>query len=80
MLRDVAAAALLNREETFGPVAGLVRLETEAEALAMANDTRAGRASYVFTRDLDRAWRMGAGLHIQHRHGHQEQVSDLTFP
>jgi succinate-semialdehyde dehydrogenase/glutarate-semialdehyde dehydrogenase len=50
------------REETFGPVAGLVRFETEAEVLAMANDTRAGLASYVFTRDLDRAWRMGEGL------------------
>ncbi|MFA4892429.1 NAD-dependent succinate-semialdehyde dehydrogenase [Brevundimonas sp.] len=62
VLRDVAPAALLNREETFGPVAGLVRFETEAEVLAMANDTRAGLASYVFTRDLDRAWRMGEGL------------------
>ncbi|MBA3049711.1 aldehyde dehydrogenase family protein, partial [Brevundimonas sp.] len=62
VLRDVAPTALLNREETFGPVAGLVRFETEAEVLAMANDTRAGLASYVFTRDLDRAWRMGEGL------------------
>lgn len=62
VLCDVAPSALLNREETFGPVAGLVRFETEAEVLAMANDTRAGLASYVFTRDLDRAWRMGEGL------------------
>jgi succinate-semialdehyde dehydrogenase/glutarate-semialdehyde dehydrogenase len=62
VLRDVVPAALLNRDETFGPVAGLVRFETEAEALAMANDTRAGLASYVFTRDLDCAWRMGEGL------------------
>ncbi len=62
VLADVPIEALLNREETFGPVAGLVRFETEAQALAIANDTRAGLASYVFTRDLSRAWRMGEGL------------------
>ncbi|HRD46049.1 MAG TPA: aldehyde dehydrogenase family protein, partial [Caulobacter sp.] len=62
VLADVSADALLNREETFGPLAGLVRFATEAEALALANDTRAGLASYVFTRDLNRAWRMGEGL------------------
>jgi succinate-semialdehyde dehydrogenase / glutarate-semialdehyde dehydrogenase len=62
VLSGVQPAALLNREETFGPVAGLVRFDTEAEALILANDTRAGLASYVFTRDLDRAWRMGEGL------------------
>jgi len=62
VLIDVAPAALLNREETFGPLAGLVRFETEGEALAMANDTRAGLASYVFTRDLGRAWRVGEAL------------------
>ena len=63
VLADVPVEALLNREETFGPVAGLVRFVTEAQALAIANDTRAGLASYVFTRDLSRAWRMGEGLH-----------------
>ena len=63
VLADVPVEALLNREETFGPVAGLVRFVTEAQALAIANDTRAGLASYVFTRDLSRAWRVGEGLH-----------------
>ncbi|HQR88801.1 MAG: succinate-semialdehyde dehydrogenase (NADP(+)) [Caulobacter sp. 12-67-6] len=62
VLAEVPVNALLNREETFGPVAGLVRFETEAQALAIANDTRAGLASYVFTRDLNCAWRMGEGL------------------
>jgi len=62
VLADVPTRALLNREETFGPLAGLVRFETEAEALAIANDTRAGLASYVYTRDLNRAWRVGEGL------------------
>jgi len=62
VLTGVSPNARLNREETFGPVAGLVRFETEAEAISLANDTRAGLASYVFTRDLDRAWRVGEGL------------------
>ncbi|MDH4384019.1 MAG: NAD-dependent succinate-semialdehyde dehydrogenase [Caulobacter sp.] len=62
VLLDVAPDSLMNREETFGPLAGLVRFKTEGEALAMANDTRAGLASYVYTRSLDRSWRMGEGL------------------
>ena len=62
VLADVPVDARMNSEETFGPLAGLVRFATEAEALALANATRAGLASYVFTRDLGRAWRMGEGL------------------
>jgi succinate-semialdehyde dehydrogenase/glutarate-semialdehyde dehydrogenase len=62
VLADVPASALLNREETFGPVAGLVRFETEADAIRMANDTRFGLASYLFTRDLDRSWRVSEAL------------------
>jgi succinate-semialdehyde dehydrogenase/glutarate-semialdehyde dehydrogenase len=62
VLLDVAPDSLMNREETFGPLAGLVRFDTEGEALALANDTRAGLASYVYTRSLDRSWRMGEGL------------------
>ncbi|MFN7263487.1 MAG: aldehyde dehydrogenase family protein, partial [Phenylobacterium sp.] len=62
VLTDVAPGALINREETFGPVAGLVRFTTEAEVLALANDTRAGLAAYVYTRDLSRSWRMSEAL------------------
>ena len=62
VITDVAPDALLCREETFGPVAGLVRFTTEDEAIAMANDTDAGLAAYVFTRDIDRAWRVPEAL------------------
>ncbi len=62
VLTDVAPGALINREETFGPVAGLVRFTTEAEVLALANDTRSGLAAYVYTRDLSRSWRMSEAL------------------
>lgn len=62
VIADVAVDALLFREETFGPVAGLVRFETEEEAIALANDTDAGLAAYVYTRDIDRCWRVSEAL------------------
>jgi len=62
VLADVRDNALLCREETFGPIAGLVRFKTEAEGVRMANDTDAGLAAYVFTRDAARQWRMMAAL------------------
>ncbi len=62
VLRDVASDALLTREETFGPVAGLVRFKSEEVALRLANDSRAGLAAYAYTRDLARSWRVSEGL------------------
>ena len=62
VLSGVRVDALVNREETFGPVAGLVRFTTEAEVLALANASRAGLAAYVFTRDAARIWRMSEGI------------------
>jgi succinate-semialdehyde dehydrogenase / glutarate-semialdehyde dehydrogenase len=53
---------LVAREETFGPLAAVIRFETEQEALAMANDTEFGLAAYFFTRDLGRTWRVGEAL------------------
>ncbi|HMI37629.1 MAG TPA: aldehyde dehydrogenase family protein, partial [Steroidobacteraceae bacterium] len=50
------------REETFGPVAPLFRFRDEAEAVRMANDTEFGLASYLYTRDLARAWRVAEAL------------------
>jgi aldehyde dehydrogenase (NAD+) len=50
------------REEIFGPVVTVVPFETEAEALAIANDTTYGLSAGLFTRDLDRAWRVARGL------------------
>lgn len=50
------------QEEIFGPLAPVFRFETEEEAVAMANDTVFGLASYVYTRDLGRAFRMNEAL------------------
>ena len=62
VLGDVTPAMLVARDETFGPLAPLFRFETEAQAIAMANDTEFGLASYLYTRDLGRAWRVSEAL------------------
>ena len=58
---DIESPSLVR--EFFGPVLSVVSFETEAEALQLANDTRFGLASGVFTRDLARAHRMSKGIH-----------------
>jgi succinate-semialdehyde dehydrogenase / glutarate-semialdehyde dehydrogenase len=58
ILTEVTPKMLVAREETFGPVAPLFKFDTEAQAIAMANDTEFGLAAYVYTRDLARSWRV----------------------
>jgi succinate-semialdehyde dehydrogenase/glutarate-semialdehyde dehydrogenase len=58
VLADVSRNALIFNDETFGPVAPLFRFETEDEAIAMANDTPFGLASYVYARDIGRIFRV----------------------
>jgi succinate-semialdehyde dehydrogenase/glutarate-semialdehyde dehydrogenase len=62
VLTGVTTAMQVAREETFGPVAPIFRFETEAEAIALANDTEFGLASYLYTRDLARSWRVSEAL------------------
>ena len=49
-------------EETFGPMAPLFRFKTEEDVLAMANDTEFGLASYLYSRDISRIWRVAEKL------------------
>lgn len=62
VLTDVKPDMMLAREETFGPLAGLIRFEEEDEAIRMANDTEFGLASYFYARDISRIWRVGEAL------------------
>jgi succinate-semialdehyde dehydrogenase/glutarate-semialdehyde dehydrogenase len=62
VLTEVPATVELAREETFGPVAALLRFREEAEAVRLANDTEYGLAAYLYTRDHARAWRVAAAL------------------
>ncbi len=62
VLTGVTADMKIANEETFGPVSALFRFTTEAEAIAMANDTEFGLAAYFYTRDAARVWRVGEAL------------------
>ncbi len=62
VITQVSPEAALCTEETFGPLAGIVEFDTEAEAIRLANDTTAGLAAYCYTRDLNRAWRVSEAL------------------
>ena len=62
VLADVTPAMQVAREETFGPMAPLFRFKTDDEAVALANDTEFGLASYFYSRDIGRIWRVAEGL------------------
>jgi succinate-semialdehyde dehydrogenase/glutarate-semialdehyde dehydrogenase len=62
VLADVTAQMKVAREETFGPVAPLFRFYKDEEAVQLSNDTEFGLASYFFSRDVGRIWRVAEGL------------------
>jgi len=62
VLSNVSADMRLAREEIFGPVAPVFKFETEAEAIELANNTEFGLASYFYSRDVGRIFRVSEGL------------------
>jgi succinate-semialdehyde dehydrogenase/glutarate-semialdehyde dehydrogenase len=58
VLANVAIDAKVAREETFGPVAPVFRFDSEDDVIARCNASEFGLASYVYTRDVSRAWRV----------------------
>ncbi|AJE46255.1 NAD-dependent succinate-semialdehyde dehydrogenase [Celeribacter indicus] len=64
LLTGVTQEMKLAREETFGPLAPLVKFDTEDEVIGWANDSEFGLAGYFYTSDLNRAWRVGEALEV----------------
>jgi succinate-semialdehyde dehydrogenase/glutarate-semialdehyde dehydrogenase len=62
IVTHVTPDMLVAREETFGPIAPIFSFTDEQQAIRMANDTEFGLASYFYTRDLGRMWRVAEGL------------------
>ncbi len=62
VLTDVKTNMKVTHEETFGPVAPLFRFKTEQELIKLANDTEYGLASYFYSRDIGRIWRVAEAL------------------
>lgn len=62
VLTNVTTRMRIAREETFGPVAPIIRFKSEREAVAIANDTPYGLAAYLYTQDASRIWRLSEAL------------------
>jgi len=62
VVADVTPAMKVAKEETFGPLAPLFRFHSDAEVIAMANDTEFGLAAYFYSRDIGRVWRVSEAL------------------
>lgn len=62
VLGDVTSEMVITKEETFGPVAPLIKFKTEEEVLALSNDIEYGLASYVYTNDISRIIRVSEKL------------------
>ena len=64
IITGVTAEMLVCQEETFGPLAGVIKFKTEQEAIEIANNTPFGLAAYFFTKDNARTWRVGEALEV----------------
>ncbi|KAM6496166.1 succinate-semialdehyde dehydrogenase [Amanita muscaria] len=64
VLSDVPVDALVTKEETFGPLAALIKFNTEDEVIRLANDSDVGLAGYFFSRDIGRVWRIAERLEV----------------
>ncbi len=62
VLTGVRPEMAVNSEETFGPLAPIYRFATDEEVIGLANDTESGLASYFYTRDAKRIWKLAEAL------------------
>ena len=62
VLEGATMDMILANEEIFGPVAPVFRFHSEEEAISMANDTEYGLASYFYSKDISRCWRVAEAL------------------
>ena len=62
LIANATQDMLVAKEETFGPLAPVIRFDTDADAIRMANDTEFGLAAYFYARDLGRVWRVAEAI------------------
>ncbi|KAF8530918.1 succinic semialdehyde dehydrogenase [Gautieria morchelliformis] len=80
VLSDVPANAMVASEETFGPLAALIKFETEEEALKLANDSDLGLSGYFFSRDVGRVWRVAEALEVGMVGANTSNISQVYTP
>jgi len=76
----VANTMKIAREEIFGPVLSVIRFKTEAEAVAMANDSAYGLQASVWSDNVNRAHRVARALRAGTVHVNQYDEDDITVP
>lgn len=64
LISEVKPNMLVCTEETFGPLAAVIKFKTEEEAISIANSTRLGLAGYFYTEDISQAWRVAKKLEV----------------
>jgi succinate-semialdehyde dehydrogenase/glutarate-semialdehyde dehydrogenase len=80
VLSDVPVDAQISREETFGPLAAIIKFETEEEVINLANDTELGLAGYFFSRDVGRVWRVAERLEVGMVCANTSVLSQASIP
>ena len=80
MFDGVTNQMRIAREEIFGPVMSVIRFSTEAEAVAIANDSPYGLQASVWSHQLDRAHRVARNLRAGTVHVNQYDEDDITVP
>lgn len=80
VLSEVPADAVINKEETFGPIAALIKFDTEEEVIALANNTTVGLAGYFYSRDVGRAWRVAEALEVGMVGANTAQITHAAIP
>jgi succinate-semialdehyde dehydrogenase/glutarate-semialdehyde dehydrogenase len=80
VLSDVPLSALVNGEETFGPIAPLIKFETEEEVIKLANNSDVGLAGYFYSRDVGRVWRVAEALEVGMVGANTGTISQAVIP
>lgn len=80
VLVDVPNTAQISKEETFGPLAALIRFKTEEEVIKLANETDAGLAGYCFSNNLARVWRIAEALEVGLVGVNGNAIADVYVP
>jgi len=80
VLVDVPNDCLITGEETFGPLAALIKFKTEDEVIKLANATEVGLAGYFFSKDNDRIWRVAEALEVGMVGANTGAISQAVIP
>lgn len=80
VLRNMTSDMQLATEETFGPIAGLFPFDSEEDVVDLANTSDVGLAAYLYSRDIDRVWRVAEALDVGMVGANTGMISDPAAP